>query len=397
MAELDDIFQFGSGLDAMRAVRVKEVTRVEGSDKLTQVTLQDGDNTTTVVCGAPNAMDAAGHIAVLAPPGAVFFDGIEIRVAEVRGVRSEGMLASERELGLSDEHSGIMLLGDDAHAGQSLLDAIPLSDWIFELDNKAITHRPDLWGHHGIAREIALLTGRPLRPLDPQVTYGSESRVTATVDDPERCPRYLCAYFTGVKVGPSPEWLKCLLRAAGVRPISNVVDLTNFVMMDTGNPLHAFDARFVAGSRIHVRPATDGEVIRTLDGQDRNCNNETLLICDAEKPIALAGIMGGENSEIRDDTAEIILEAANFQAGNIRRTSVRLGLRSDSSARFEKSLDPVTAEIAARHFTSLLLELVDGCRVVSPLVDEVAPFPEKTVISLDPKSVAARLGMEVPV
>jgi phenylalanyl-tRNA synthetase beta chain len=397
VAELDDIFEMGADLQPLRAVHITDVSRVEGTDKLTQVIIQDGDKSHTVVCGAPNAMEAVGRIAVLAPPGSVLPDGTEIRVAEVRGVQSYGMLASERELGLSDDHSGIMLLGNDTQAGQSLLSAIPLQDWIFELDNKAITHRPDLWGHYGIAREIALLAGRELRPLDPQVDFGSENRVSAQIHDFELCPRYLCAYISGVKVAESPEWLKCLLRAAGVRPISNVVDLTNFVMLDTGNPLHAFDARFVAGHQIHVRRANDGEVIRTLDGQDHRCDNENLLICDAEKPVALAGIMGGENSEIRDDTSEVILEAANFDAGNIRRSSVRLGLRSDSSARFEKSLDPVTAHVAARHFTALLLEMVDGCRVLSPLVDVAAPLPEKTVISLDPESVAARLGMDVPV
>ncbi|MFT5434731.1 MAG: phenylalanyl-tRNA synthetase beta chain, partial [Myxococcota bacterium] len=210
------------------------------------------------------------------------------------------------------------------------------------------------------------------------------------------CPRYMCTHLAGVTVEPSPQWLQWLLKATGVRPISNVVDLTNFVMMDLGNPLHAFDARFVAEHRIVVRRAEEGEVIRTLDGQDRTCDAEMLLICDGEKPVALAGVMGGETSEIRDDTTEVILESANFLAGSVRRTSTRHHLRSESSARFEKALDPELSELAAKQFCKLMVELIDGCRLVSPLVDVAAPKAADLWISLDPDLVSARLGLEIP-
>ena len=397
VAELDGIEPVGQHLADMRTVRIESVAPVEGSDKLTHVVVEDGDRSYSVVCGAPNARDAVGRVAVLAPAGSTLPDGKAIGRATIRGVDSEGMLASEKELGLGDEHAGIWLLGEEVEPGRSLPEAVPVADWVWEVDNKSITHRPDLWGHYGIAREVALLTDRALRPLEPKVTFGSQDRLSARVDEPDLCPRYTCAYFTGVTIAPSPEWLRALLRATGVRPISNVVDLTNFVMMDAGNPLHAFDARFVANNEIIVRRAADGEIMRTLDGQDRPCTSETLLICDAERPVALAGVMGGENSEIRDDTAEVILESANFDPRNVRRTSARLGLRTESSARFEKALDPANAALAARCFAHLMVELIDGCRAVSPLIDIAAPTPPPTVIALDPAAVSTRLGVHVPV
>jgi phenylalanyl-tRNA synthetase beta chain len=397
VAELEGVHAIGAGLEGLRAVLIQSVQPHPNSDKLSLVTVADGDQKQTVVCGAPNAKEGAGRVAVLAPIGCTLPNGMEITEAEIRGVVSKGMLASEKELGLSDDHGGIILLQDGTPHGVPFTEAIPVQDWVFEVDNKAITHRPDLWGHMGIAREVATLTGRTVTTTLPEVTFGNDERVSVTVSDPELCARYLCAYFTGVTIGPSPEWLQCLLRATGVRPISNVVDLTNFVMMDVGNPLHAFDARFVQDGHITVRRAQEGETATTLDGQEHPCNEETLLICDPKGALAVAGIMGGADSEIRDDTAEVILEAANFQARNIRRTATRLGLRTESSARFEKSLDPASAEAAARLFTSLMLELIDGCEVVSPLVDVAAPSQRVPVIHLDPNVVSERLGVDIPV
>ncbi len=396
VAELDGVEERGAGLEKMRTVRVESVSPIEGAKKLTKVIVQDGEESHTVVCGAPNAADAVGKVAVLCPPGSVLPDGKEIGLAEIRGVQSAGMLASEAELGLSDDHEGIVLY-DDVTPGLPFTEAVPVHDWVWEVDNKAITHRPDLWGHHGIAREVAVLVDRPLRPLDPEPTFDTTEAVQVRVDDTTLCPRYMATLITDVTVGPSPQWLQQLLRATDVRPISNVVDLTNFVMMDAGNPLHAFDARFVAEHSIVVRRATEGEVVTTLDGQDRTCSAETLLICDAERPVAIAGVMGGENSEIRDDTTTVLLESANFDAGSIRRTSVRLGLRTDSSARFEKALDPESAATAAKHFTQLMLDVVPGCRVISTLVDARAKAKKKVIVPLDPSKVSQRLGIQVPI
>jgi phenylalanyl-tRNA synthetase beta chain len=396
VAELDAITEIGAGLEAMRTVRIEEVSPVEGADKLTKVRVRDGKEDLELVCGAPNVRDAVGRIAVLCPEGSTLPNGLEIKRAVIRGVESRGMLASEQELGLSEHHDGILLLGDEIEAGQSFPEAVPVHDWVFEVDNKAITHRPDLWGHYGIAREIAILTDRPLQRLDPKPEYTREGRVLVDVAVPTLCPRYLCAYFSDVKIAPSPEWLQCLLRATGVQAISNVVDLTNFVMMDVGNPLHAFDARDVAQSTITVRLASEGETITTLDGQERACTSQDLLICDATQPIALAGVMGGANSEIRSDTGNVILEAANFDSGTIRRTSSRTGLRTDSSARFEKALDPEMAGLAARHFTQLMLDVV-GCSVASRLSDTYEPPPTTAPIRLHPDTVTERLGIKISI
>ncbi len=396
-AELEGVEEIGGGLDKFRTVRVEAVAPVEGSDHLTQVTVQDGEGTVTVVCGAPNAKESVGCVAVLAPAGCTLPDGTEIKQATIRGVESSGMLASEKELGLSDNHDGILLFDSAVTPGQALPQAVPVHDFVWEVDNKAITHRPDLWGHRGIAREVALLVGRKLKPLDYEPVYGSEDRVEVVVDDPDLCPRYCAAYFTGVRIESSPQWMQCLLRATGIRPISNVVDFTNFVMLDVGNPMHAFDAKDVSGNKIVVRRAEDGEIVKTLDGQDRKCDADTLLICDAERPVAIAGVMGGENSEISPDTHEVILEAANFNAGNVRKTSVRLGLRTDASARFEKALDPVGAAGAARLFTHLMESLIEGCKVVSPLVDVAARMQTPPAIRLHPDAVSERLGIDVPI
>ncbi len=401
VAELDGIHDIGEGLEAIRTVRIESVEPVEGAKKLSRVVVFDGEGERQIVCGAPNVRAAQGRVAVLAPPGATLPNGLEIREAEIRGIASAGMLASQKELGLSDEHAGIWLL-NGIEPGMSLPDAIPVQDVVWEVDNKAITHRPDLWGHYGIAREVAVLTERSLRPLEPRVTLGHEERVTVSVQDLVRCPRYTALLIEDVDVKPSPEWLQALLRATGVRPISNVVDLTNFVMLDLGNPMHAFDTRYLATNgadqiEITVRAADSAESITTLDGVIRDLYDEDLLICDSEKPVALAGIMGGADSEIRSDTTSVLLEAATFQSRTVRRTSARLGLRTDSSARFEKTLDPYLPEKAAHHFCVELQKICPKATVVTPLVDISSALPAPKPIHLDPKLVSSRLGVDISV
>ncbi len=396
VAELDGVIRVGQGLDGIRTARVVSAESLAGSDHLSRVVITDGTAEHVLVCGATNALRSVGKVVAWAPPGSTLPDGKRIGQAEIRGVMSSGMLASEKELGLSLDHAGILVLHDATPVGQALTAAIPeLADVVFEVDNKAITHRPDLWGHYGIAREVAILTGRTLKPLEPKPVFGSEPRVKVTVREPVLCPRYLAATFEGVTVEPSPEWLRTLVRTVGMRPINTVVDLTNFVMLDTANPVHAFDARFVRGGSLVVRRAADRERLVTLDGNERTCTDETLLICDGAGPVAIAGVMGGYDSEIKSDTTEVVLEAANFQARSVRRASARLGLRTEASARFEKALDPGFAHLAARHFTSLLLQVCPSARVSGALVDVKAPEAERTIIRLNPNAVSRRLGMEV--
>jgi len=388
VAELDGVEQIGKGLDQVVVGRVLDVQPVEG--KKVRVTRVDcgAHGTRTIICGAPNV--AAGQLVPVALPGQRLGE-VTIAVAHVAGVESHGMICSEQELGLSDDHGGILVL-DAGEPGQLLRDVAPVEDTVFVIDNKSLTHRPDCWGHRGVAREVAAILERPLRPLEHPVTFGDERPLTIRVEDPEACPRYTATTLAGVRVAPSPLWLRLLLARVGTRPINNVVDATNFVMLDLGNPLHAFDRRQIRGATIVVRDARPGEPFATLDGQARALVARDLVIADAERPVALAGVMGGLDSEVKDDTSEIVLEAANFDPARVRVTAQRLALRTESSARFEKSLDPALVPDAARAFCHLVQRLCPGARVTSALMDVAAPPRPPTVIRLSVGYVEERLG-----
>ena len=251
------------------------------------------------------------------------------------------MICSERELGLSDEHEGIMVLDDSAVVGTRFVDVVPVMDQVLEIDNKSVNHRPDLWGHYGFARELAAIFDRPLRqPWNAVAWPESGKTVQIRIDDREACPRYIGLVIDGAKPMPSPDWLRYLLLAVGQRSRNVLVDLTNFVMLELGQPMHAFDLARLDDDGITVRRATAGEAMVTLDEEKRSFNDSDLLITSGGKPVALAGVMGGEESAVSGDTTTILLESANFRAATIRRTSSRLGLRTDSSARFEKKPRP---------------------------------------------------------
>ncbi len=392
VAELEGVVRVGHDLGDGSVVvgHVLEVQSLEGKKvRLTKVDT-GAHGVRAIICGAPNV--AAGQRVPVALPGARFGD-FEIKVAKVAGVESHGMICSEKELGISDEHAGIMVIDEEVAPGTPIVEQWDIADTLFEIDNKSLTHRPDLWGHRGIAREIAALLDRPLKPLPLDVAFTEDRPLTVRVDDPVGCPRYSATCIDGVSVAPSPMWLRLLLARVGTRPISNVVDATNFVMLDLGNPLHAFDRREVNGDTIIVRRADADETFVTLDEQKHQLADGDLLIADASRGVALAGVMGGLNSEIRDDTTDVVLEAANFDAALIRMTAQRLGLRTESSARFEKSLDPRLVEDASRSFCRLLIELCPGARVTSAFQDVAAPYPEPTVIRLDTAKVDRRCGV----
>jgi phenylalanyl-tRNA synthetase beta chain len=389
VAELDGIHRTGEGLRDVRVGRVLDVSPIEGARvRLTRVDLGEGEPR-PIVCGAPNVV--AGQTVAVALPGAVI-GGEVLREAEVRGTRSQGMILSERELGLSDAHEGILVLHLDAPPGTRLADLCALQDTVFEIDNKSLTHRPDLWGHRGIAREIAALLGRPLGPVSWKVDYTEARPFRVGVEDPVRCPRYTAVTLDGVRTRSAPLWMQVLLHRIGTRPHNLVVDLTNFVMLDLGNPLHAFDRRQLQGGEIRVRTARPDERFTTLDGVEHRLDPTDLLIADAERGVALAGVMGGENSEIVADTTAIVLESASFGASGVRLTAQRHGLRTESSARFEKGLDPRLAEEASRAFCGMLCELEPTARVTSALMDVAAPAPAPTVIALRVSRVEAALG-----
>ncbi|GEM_PF-25006 len=398
VAEIEGVHAFGAGLDGVRVAHVKSMAPHPGADKLRLATCDVDGKSVTVVCGAPDL--EVGILVPFAPPGVKLPSGIEVRLGSIRGVESPGMLCSEADLGLSDDHGGLLRLDgvDPAEAsGKSFVQAAAVRDVLWEIDNKSVTHRPDLWGHRGVAREVAALLDRPLNiPHHADLALGENPPVALTVDDDSHCRRYLCARIDDVVIAPSHVSQRLRLRSLGVRPISNVVDATNLVMLETGNPLHAFDARQLRGDAIIVRQATAGEELVTLDEQTRVLTENDCVIADSEGPVALAGVMGGADSEIKDDTTSVILEAAAFDGVAIRKTASRLGMRTESSARFEKHLDPETAEAGARSFLATMLRCSPGCRVTSALIDagrHVDNPPTTVVIETSGAYIRSRLGV----
>ncbi len=394
VAELEGVQKIGVGLDGVLVGQVVSCVPVEGSATLKAIQVDVGGRVVSGVSGAPNI--AAGLKVPVALPGVTLPGGVLISQVTIHGIESGLMVASEKELGLSDDHSGVMELPVDSVAGARLVDALPIVDTVFEVDNKSITHRPDLWGHYGVAREVAAMMGRPLITLDEEFAQGTADLMSVSVQEPIDCPRYLGMCFDGVGIAPSPFWIRHRLRAVGLRPISNIVDLTNYIMMAVGEPMHAFDRRNITDDTIIVRRAAQGEAFRTLDGQDHVLTGEDLLIADSSRGVALAGVMGGENSEVLPDTSRLFIECATFHPGRIRRTSVRHSLRTDSSARFEKSLDPRAAAQAMAMFVKLLAEVCPGAAASSKAYD-LFPNPPRTVtMRLDPAFVSRRLGRNVP-
>jgi phenylalanyl-tRNA synthetase beta chain len=344
-----------------------------------------------IVCGAWNF--GAGATVAVALPGAVLANGMTLQATKLRGETSDGMILAEDEVQLGDDHTGIMVLPDDYEPGTPLTEVLSLTEEILLVESTG--NRPDLMSVYGLAREIAALYDLELAPppgRDPDLT--EDEPLDIRIDDFEGCPRYVGRVFRDVRVGASPEWLRTRLNDAGMRPISNVVDVTNYVMLALGNPLHAFDQRTLAEGRIVVRRAKRGEKLRTLDGEERELEQYDLLIADAERPVALAGIMGGEETEITPRTTDILLEAANFEPYTIFRTSERLRLRTEGSNRWEKGVDPHLAPQAAALATELLLELTDARWVGD--VDVKDELPERPVVRFRPERADALIGVETP-
>ncbi|MGI8557037.1 MAG: phenylalanine--tRNA ligase subunit beta [Solirubrobacteraceae bacterium] len=347
------------------------------------------DRARQIVCGAPNV--AAGQTVAVALPGAVMADGTKLEATELRGVASDGMILAEDEVGVGVDHAGIMVLE------QSLEPGAPLHFGTDVIEFEVTPNRPDCLGVFGIARELHASTGAPLAPAPWSEEVGELGELTGAsveVACPELCPRFTARLFEGVAVGPSPLWLKQRLTAAGQRPINNVVDITNYVMLLCGQPLHAFDFERVEGGALRVRRAKPGEIVETLDGVGRELDDEMVLIEDAAGPTSIAGVMGGARSEVSGATTRVLLEAASWVGANIQRTSQALGLRSEASGRFEKGLSPESAMEAQIVATRLLCELC-GARVISGTIDVGGPGPPPAVIELRPDRVSALLGAEV--
>src|SRR4051794_23782308 len=377
-------------LGLFRVGRVLEAGKHPNADRLQLCSVDVGDpEPRQIVCGAWNF--GAGATVAVALPGAGLPDGRQLERAKLRGTVSDGMILSEDELQLGDDHSGILLLGD-GEPGAPLADVLPVAETVLEVESTG--NRADLLSIYGLARDVAAIFDADLAPppgTEPE-REGDEA-VEIAIEDLEGCPRYIGRLFRDVSIGPSPAWMRTRLTAAGMRPISNVVDVTNYVMLALGNPLHAFDFATLRGG-IVVRRARAGEKMRTLDGVERALDPRDLLIADHERPVAIAGIMGGEETEVTDGTTEVLLEAANFEPVSLLESSERLKLRTEGSNRWEKGVDPHLAPLAAVLATELIVELA-GARWVGDR-DEHGPLPERPVVRFRPERTTAVVGLDVP-
>ncbi len=352
---------------------VGEVIAVEShprADRLALCQVSTGQEKRPVVCGAPNVKP--GQKVPLALPGCVLPNGMEIKAMKIRGVQSTGMILAEDELGVSDDHTGIMVLDEDASVGMDLSSYFKGKGVTFDID--LTPNRPDCTSHIGVARDITLLTDKELRI--PEVDFQEsdepvDKQLSVTVDNEIGCPRYAARVLKEVTIGPSPQWLREALHGVGIRSINNVVDAANYVLMETGQPLHTFDYRKVNGQQINVRSAEEGEVVVTLDDVKRELNPEVLLICDGDRPIAVAGIMGLANSEISADTRDIVIESAFFNPATIRKGSKYLGLQTEASYRFERGVDPEGVIYALERITALIQEVAGG-KIAKGLIDNYA-------------------------
>jgi len=394
--EVDRIHHHGvANLDAFVVGRVLSTEPHPDADRLTvcRVLIAEGAET-QIVCGAPNV--AAGQTVAIARPGAIMPDGTKLKKAKLRGVSSDGMILAEDELAISSDHDETIVLPEDGLVpGQALVGVLPISTEVLELE--ITPNRPDCLGIYGVAREVHAATGAPLAapPWDEDPgSLAGDVPAQVAVEAADLCPRFTARAFEDVTIGPSPMWLKARLVAAGQRPISNVVDITNYTMLLTGQPLHAFDLDRIAGGRLVVRRAGAGEQVVTLDGQTRTLDSDVCLIADDDGPTSIAGVMGGLRSEVQPDTTRVLMEVACWDGPNIHATSQKLGLRSEASGRFEKGLSPEQAMEAQIVATTLMLELT-GARLVPGTIDVGGPGPQARVVGLRDARVNGLLGVEI--
>jgi len=379
-AECEGIETVGALLERACAARVVSVEPIPGGHNVKAVVDAGRYGTKTVVCGAPNCRP--GIITAYAPIGKKVIQGVE----------SDGMLASPAELGINRDHAGIIEL--DSQVGAPIAGC--LADSVIEIDNKSITHRPDLWGHLGMAREVAAILGHKLKdPVRPDLLPQGPAAVGVEIEDLDLCPRYSALVFENVTVRPSPYWLQCRLTAIGLNPINNVVDMTNFVMAELAQPMHAFDADKLRGGAIFIRPARAGEQFRALNGEEYTLAPSNLVIADSAGAIALAGVIGGEGSAIGDQTTRVVLESANFQAASVRKTSAAIKLRTDASMRFEKAQDPANTVRGIARAIEILREVSPGIRIAGGVADPKKDIPAPPPIQLPLEWLERKLGRSI--
>ena len=390
-AEVEDIIEKGADVQNVVVGEILSVENHPNSNKLHLLKVDAGSKVCNIVCGAPNV--AVGQKVALALAGGRVCAG-EIKIASVAGYESEGMCCSEKELGISDDHSGIMVLDPSLENGTDIKSIYPIDDIIFEVDNKSLTNRPDLWGHYGIAREFAALAGRELKPLElGDLSYDGDEKVDVTIGRKDLVYRYSCIKMDNITKNKSPLDMRIRLYYCGMRGINLLADVTNYIMLEIGQPTHAFAGNAI--DNIVVTTPKEKMQFKTLDGVERTIDEETLMICNGDTPVGIAGIMGGLESEIIEDTGSVVLESANFDGVSIRKSSSRLGHRTDASARYEKMLDPELTLAAVGRFVKLVKDIDSGARVASKLTDEyVRKYPEIT-LSFDKKYVDRYTGIDI--
>lgn len=388
----NEIFFKGSDLSGVVVAEIKSVENHPDSKKLHLLKVDAGDDELTdVVCGAPNVR--VGMKTAFAKVGARIGE-ITIAPRPLAGYTSNGMCCSEAEIGISDDNSGIMDITDDVPNGTDIKEIYEIDDIVFEVDNKSLTNRPDLWGHYGIAREFAALAGRELKPLEVEdlKAYNNLKQIDMKIED-DLCQRYSCMQVENVTRHISPVNMRIRLYYCGMRGINFLADLTNYLMLEMGQPMHAFDSRKV--EKIRIKRFDTPFTFKTLDGIERNIDENTLMICNGDAPVAIAGIMGGLDSEIVDDTTTLTLESATFNAVSIRKSTVRLAHRTDASIRYEKCLDPENTVPAIARFINLLKKYDSGVQVVSALTDEYAFRYDTVKLDFDKAFVDRYTGIEI--
>jgi len=396
--EVEDVQSLGGKIPEQVVIaQILSSEKHPNADRLSVCRVNDGAGERQIVCGAKNYK--VGDKVPLALPGATMAAGFTIKESKLRGVMSQGMMCSAEELGLPKGEDGLLILPADAPVGKKFAEYVGPGDTVFDIE--VTPNRPDWLSVIGIAREVAALTGNPLKLPEITIAEAGTNDVTVRVEAPELCPRYTARLIRGVKIGPSPAWLKQLLAKVGMRAINNVVDVTNYVLLETGHPLHAFDYHLLkrghgeACPSVIVRRAVNGERYEAIDGSKHELSSEMLVIADAERPVALAGIMGGKNTEINDATTDVLLEAAYFHPPNIRKTSKKLGLASDSSYRFERGTD-IEGLVWASNRAAALIQQLAGGQVATGMVDVLAKPIQRRRVSCRYAQVNRLLGIEVP-
>lgn len=393
-AEVEDIIKYGQDIKGVVVGEIKEVQKHPKSDKLKIVKVDIGEKTVQSLCGAPNV--EVGQKIAFAPIGSIV-KGIEVKPTVIAEEESQGVCLSEKELGISEDHSGLMILNDiakEVSLGTDIKKIIDIEDVIFEVDNKSLTHRPDLWGHYGIAREIAALTGRELKPLEVEELeqYNNLASLSIKIEDTEKCYRYSALAIENITKKVSSINMRIRLFYCGTRSINLLADITNYIMLELGQPMHAFDKKYV--DHVNVR-TVNSQKFTTLDEVEREIPDDTLMICTDDKPVCIAGVMGGLDTEIKDTTDSLFLESATFNPVTTRKTAIKLGLRTEASARYEKTLDPEMTVLAIARYVYLLKQQDENICVVSKLTDEYAKKYDKVEITISKEYINRLIGIEL--